>query len=129
MGGAKIIVILVACVRSYQAACLLSRMVSALVSAAWLRQQMVNGLRNIRIIDGETHFVWEREREREGPTYTYPASWNMAGEGRKVFLTERLAGAQHFDIDEVADRGSSYPHMAPSPALFQDLVGKVRDHT
>ncbi|CAI8020212.1 hypothetical protein GBAR_LOCUS12090 [Geodia barretti] len=45
-------------------------MVSTLVSATWLRQQVVNGLKNIRILD---------------------ASWTMSGEGRAAFLGERLA--------------------------------------
>jgi thiosulfate/3-mercaptopyruvate sulfurtransferase len=79
-------------------------MASPLVSATWLRQQMVNGLRNIRILD---------------------ASWTMSGGGRTAFLAERLAGAQHFDIDEVADRSPPYPHMVPSPAQFQEQVGKM----
>ena len=55
-----------------------------------------------------------------------PASWTMSREGRAAFLKERLAGAQHFDIDEVSDQSSPYPHMIPSPHLFQDLVAKVR---
>jgi thiosulfate/3-mercaptopyruvate sulfurtransferase len=79
-------------------------MVSTLVSATWLRQQVVNGLKNIRILD---------------------ASWTMSGEGRVVFLGERLAGAQHFDIDEVSEQSSPYPHMIPSPHRFQTLVAKM----
>ena len=51
----------------------------------------------------------------------------MSGEGlgRGDFLRERIAGAQHFDIDEVADQTSPYPHMVPSETEFQDHVGKV----
>ena len=55
-----------------------------------------------------------------------PASWTMSREGRAAFLKERLAGAQHFDIDEVSDQSSPYPHMIPTPHIFQDLVAKVR---
>ncbi|CAI8028765.1 3-mercaptopyruvate sulfurtransferase [Geodia barretti] len=43
----------------------------------------------------------------------------MLGEGRAAFLGERLAGAQHFDIDEVSEQSSPYPHMIPSPHRFQ----------
>ncbi|CAI8028774.1 3-mercaptopyruvate sulfurtransferase, partial [Geodia barretti] len=75
----------------------------SLVSATWLRQ-VVNGLKNIRILD---------------------ASWTMSGEGRAAFLGERLAGAQHFDIDEVSEQSSPYPHMIPSPHRFQTLVAKM----
>ena len=50
----------------------------------------------------------------------------MSGEGRAAFLEQRLAGAQHFDIDEVSDQSSPYPHMIPSQQRFQDLVAKVR---
>ncbi|CAI8028773.1 3-mercaptopyruvate sulfurtransferase, partial [Geodia barretti] len=78
----------------------------SLVSATWLRQ-VVNGLKNIRILD---------------------ASWTMSGEGRAAFLGERLAGAQHFDIDEVSEQSSPYPHMIPSPHRFQTLVAKLFGH-
>ena len=53
----------------------------------------------------------------------------MSGEGRAAFLGERLAGAQHFDIDEVSEQSSPYPHMIPSPHRFQTLVAKVRGHS
>ncbi|CAI8032685.1 hypothetical protein GBAR_LOCUS18454 [Geodia barretti] len=43
----------------------------------------------------------------------------MSGEGRAAFLGERLAGAQHFDIDEVSEQSSPYPHMIPSHHRFQ----------
>lgn len=49
----------------------------------------------------------------------------MAREGRAAFLSERIAGAQHFDIDEVADQTSPFPHMVPSEADFQEHVEKV----
>ena len=54
------------------------------------------------------------------------ATWSMvAGEGRAVFLAERIASAQHFDIDEIADKSSPYPHMLPSEREFEEHVGKV----
>ena len=54
-------------------------------------------------------------------------AWRMSGDGRADFLAERISGAQHFDIDEVADKTSPYPHMVPSETEFQDHVGKVSD--
>ena len=53
------------------------------------------------------------------------ATWTMAREGRAAFLAERISGAQYFDIDEVADQGSPYPHMVSSETEFQEHVGKV----
>ena len=53
------------------------------------------------------------------------ASWTMSREGRAAFLAERIEGAQHFDIDTVADQTSPYPHMVPSEEEFQEHVGKV----
>ena len=50
----------------------------------------------------------------------------MAGGGRKAYLKERIPTAQHFDIDEVADKSSPYPHMLPSEREFEGHVGKVR---
>ena len=49
----------------------------------------------------------------------------MSREGRAAFLAERIEGAQHFDIDTVADQTSPYPHMVPSEEEFQEHVGKV----
>ena len=49
----------------------------------------------------------------------------MAREGRARFLEERIEGAQHFDIDEVADQTTPLPHMVPSETEFQDHVEKV----
>ena len=49
----------------------------------------------------------------------------MAREGRASFLEERIEGAQHFDIDEVADQTTPLPHMVPSETEFQEHVEKV----
>lgn len=44
---------------------------------------------------------------------------------RQEYLRERIDGAVFFDIDEVADKTSSFPHMLPSPEQFADHIGKV----
>lgn len=49
------------------------------------------------------------------------ASWHMpdAGrDGRAEFETQHIAGAQYFDIDEIADTRSSLPHTLPSAEKF-----------
>lgn len=44
---------------------------------------------------------------------------------REEFLKERIDGATFFDIEEVSDRSSQYPHMLPSAEQFAEHVGKV----
>ena len=101
-------------------------MVPTLVFVMWLRQQMVNGLRNIKLLDGQCKMLGWVSLAHSAHLCSAPASWTMSREGRAAFLKEKFAGAQHFDIDEVSDQSSPYPHMIPSPHLFQDLVAKVR---
>ena len=58
----------------------------------------------------------------------FDASWYLPGEqgdARALYRAEHLPGAQFFDIDEVADIDSSLPHMAPTPARFERLVGAL----
>lgn len=50
------------------------------------------------------------------------ATWAMPGGGRDLdaeFAAGHIAGAQPFDIDQVADPDSDLPHMLPTPAAFQ----------
>jgi len=49
------------------------------------------------------------------------ASWYLPGEGRDAraeYAAAHIPGARFFDIDEIADRRSSLPHMAPPPEMF-----------
>lgn len=49
------------------------------------------------------------------------ASWYLPGEGRDAraeYAAAHILGARFFDIDEIADRRSSLPHMAPPPEMF-----------
>lgn len=41
------------------------------------------------------------------------------------FEQTRIAGAQFFDIDKIADPDSDLPHMVPSPALFSQMMQKL----
>jgi thiosulfate/3-mercaptopyruvate sulfurtransferase len=47
-------------------------------------------------------------------------SWFLMGRnGRQEFRDQpRIAGAHFFDIDDIAERDSPYPHMMPTPELF-----------
>jgi hypothetical protein len=44
------------------------------------------------------------------------ASWYLdkSRDGRKEFEAERLPGAQFFDIEQIADKTSTLPHMLPT---------------
>ncbi len=59
--------------------------------------------------------------------YDIPASFSLGGRNpREEFLKERIDGATFFDIDEVSDKLTPYPHMLPSAEQFSNHVGKVR---
>ena len=75
-----------------------------LVSTAWLAEQL--GAPRLRIVD---------------------ATWFMPGQGDAAtsFRQGHIPGAVHFDIDHIADRSSSLPHMLPSPAAFAEAVGAL----
>ncbi|MGZ8407560.1 MAG: sulfurtransferase, partial [Caulobacteraceae bacterium] len=56
------------------------------------------------------------------------ATWRMPGDPadpRADFEAGRISGAQFFAIDEIADRSTDLPHMAPSPEQFAEAVGAL----
>jgi thiosulfate/3-mercaptopyruvate sulfurtransferase len=54
------------------------------------------------------------------------ASWHLDGRsGRAEYLQTRIPGAVFFDIDAVADRTTSLPHMLPDPAAFAAAAGAL----
>ena len=53
----------------------------------------------------------------------------MEVSGNKELGCERLAGAQHFAIDEVSEQNSPDPLMIPSSHRFQTLMAEVRGHS
>ncbi len=76
-----------------------------LVSTEWLHEHL--GDVRVRVLD---------------------ASWFLPGDPRDPlggFLKAHIPGAQLFDIDEIADRTSHLPHMAPPPAQFAFQVGEL----
>ncbi len=77
---------------------------NALVSTEWLAGHL--GSPDIRVVD---------------------ASWYMPAEGRDPraeYEQEHIPGAVFFDIDEIADTSSPYPHMMPGAEKF---ASRVRD--
>jgi len=56
----------------------------------------------------------------------FDASWYMPAEGRDPRAEYRLShipGALFFDIDAIADTESTLPHMAPTAARFEHMIG------
>ena len=56
------------------------------------------------------------------------ASWHLPSAGRDPraeFRAARIPGAQFFDIDEICDTASPYPHMLPSPEKFSSRMRKL----
>ena len=56
------------------------------------------------------------------------ATWhlpNVSRDAHAEYLAERIPGAVFFDIDEIADTSSPYPHMLPSPEKFASRMRKM----
>jgi thiosulfate/3-mercaptopyruvate sulfurtransferase len=56
------------------------------------------------------------------------ATWRMPGDPadpKADFATAHVPGAQFFPIDEIADRDTDLPHMAPPPEQFAEQVGAL----
>jgi len=78
---------------------------SPLVTPAWLAERL--GRRNVRVVDASWHM---RELKRDA---------------RAEFAQAHLPGAVFFDIDAIADPGTSLPHMLPSASAFARSVGAL----
>jgi thiosulfate/3-mercaptopyruvate sulfurtransferase len=77
----------------------------ALVSAEWLASQL-----------------------HSSDLIVFDASWYMPAEARDAqaeYRRAHLPGAVFFDIDAIADTESALPHMAPTAARFEHMVGAL----
>ncbi|MSO65825.1 MAG: sulfurtransferase [Alphaproteobacteria bacterium] len=75
---------------------------TAVVSTAWLAARLDDP--TLKIFDG---------------------SWFLTKYGRDPaaeFAAGHIPGAQRFDVDDIADPDSSFPHMLPPPAIFEYKV-------
>ncbi|KAK9493490.1 Rhodanese-like domain-containing protein [Lipomyces doorenjongii] len=62
------------------------------------------------------------------PIIPLDATWylpNVGRNGKEEFLLERIPGARFFDIDEVKDASSQYPHMLPSTEVFNKAMSDL----
>lgn len=68
----------------------------------------------------------ELARELDAPDLVIiDATWHMPAEGkdaRAEYIEEHIPGALFFDIDEIADTKSPFPHMLPPPEKFSSRM-------
>ncbi|WP_439814716.1 3-mercaptopyruvate sulfurtransferase [Zavarzinia sp. CC-PAN008] len=77
----------------------------AVVSTEWLAQRLTAP--DVRIID---------------------ASWYLPQEGRsgrQEYEEAHIPGAQFFDLDDLSDEASPYPHMLPAPEKFASRMRRM----
>jgi len=80
-------------------------MTDLLVSPDWLQARLERP--RIKVVDG---------------------SWYLPAQNRDAraeFLAAHIPGAVFFDIDAVADRTTTLPHMLPEPAAFAEAAGAL----
>ena len=80
-------------------------MTSALVTTAWLTRNL--GRRDVRVVDGSWHMP------------------HLQRDARAEFAQAHVPGAVFFDIDAIADRRTTLPHMLPRAAEFARSVGRL----
>ncbi len=78
---------------------------SALVTTEWLARNLSR--RDVRVVDGSWHMP------------------QLKRDARAEYAQAHIRGAAFFDIDAIADRRTSLPHMLPSAAEFAQSVGRL----
>ena len=80
-------------------------MVGPLVTTDWLAAHL--GEPDLRVVDGSWHLP------------------RLERDARKEWAEAHIPGALFFDIDEIADKRTSLPHMLPRPEEFGRAVGAL----
>jgi thiosulfate/3-mercaptopyruvate sulfurtransferase len=71
---------------------------------------------------------WLAERLGSPEIAIADASWHMPSaqrDARAEYERGHIPGAVFFDIDEIADKSTSLPHMLPAPAIFEREMRKL----
>ncbi len=71
---------------------------------------------------------WLATRLEAPDVLVLDASMHLPGTGRDAnaeYLAEHIPGAIRFDIDAIADKASSLPHMLPQPTAFSSMMRKL----
>jgi thiosulfate/3-mercaptopyruvate sulfurtransferase len=83
----------------------MSNAMDDLVTTEWLAKHLRDA--DLRVLDGS----WHMPQAKRDP--------------RAEFLESHIPGAVFFDIDGIADHGTSLPHMLPGEREFADAVGAL----
>ncbi len=78
--------------------------------------------------DGIVSTEWLVEHLNASDIRVVDVSWWPDGtqrNGREEYLEAHIPGTVFFDIDTIADQGSSLPRMLPSAGLFAEKVGRL----
>ena len=78
---------------------------SALVTTEWLAGNLSR--RDVRVVDGSWHMP------------------HLQRDARAEFAQAHIPGAVFFDIDAIADRSTTLPHMLPRASEFAQAVGRL----
>lgn len=72
--------------------------------------------------------AWLAERLGSPGLVVVDASWHMPGSGRDAhadYLAGHIPGAVFFDIDAIADKATTLPHMLPDPVFFSSAMRQL----
>ena len=78
---------------------------SALVTTEWLAGNLSR--RDVRVVDGSWHMP------------------HLQRDARAEFAQAHIPGAVFFDIDAIADRSTTLPHMLPRASEFAQAIGRL----
>ncbi|MGB0908446.1 MAG: rhodanese-like domain-containing protein [Maricaulaceae bacterium] len=79
------------------------KQIDPLVSVGWLAENISRP--DVKVLDG---------------------TWVMPSSGEACdFSSDYIQGAQHFDIDEIADKASPFSHMLPGADIFERAVSNM----
>ena len=72
-------------------------------------------------------FTWPNKTERPIPL---SAAWFLPNDpekrtGLQSFNKQRIPGSRFFDLDEIKDASSPWPHMLPDPRTFTKAMGEL----
>lgn len=84
----------------------------------------MNALRQKFLVDAP----WLQANLSNGAVKTLDATWllpTLKRDARAEFAAEHIVGARFFDLDDVSDATSPYPHMLPSSDVFGAKVGAL----
>jgi thiosulfate/3-mercaptopyruvate sulfurtransferase len=79
-------------------------------------------------MDALVDTAWLADQLRTPELVVFDASWFLPSERRDAgagYREARVPGARFFDIDLIADVESRLPHMAPTAARFERLIGAL----